>query len=247
MTNILSDEYFNSVLQEYKSLNNYDLMKCINISVKEYFGAKRAFIVKDKIYIILLHNIQILEKNSIRTKQLKLLIEKNFQIINKFQELGIKQSFVRNNDVVFYAKKDLENEEFILFTIFFKKMELPNIKAIIYKDEIPEDEVFKNILTNDITPIALDVSSHQKHENIFIFKAEILNRAIILHELSLIFKEINNNLEKKISYKLTYINYKKAMITLKFNKKVSKVLLELIREKIKKKLFINFIISKERK
>lgn len=242
---IIKDDYFSSILEEYSQLSRYDLKRCINLSAAEYFNAKKAFIVKDKIYLILDKNIHVLNRNSIRVKDFKKFVKKNFELLVKINEIGIdKRSIKLNSDVVLYGKKDFENDDFILLSIYYKKQIVDGLKAIIYKDELNYAKNTPMIADKDIIAICLDFSMVKKHDEVFILKGNIYNRSIVNHELSLAFSKINQKLEKKIYYELTYINYKKAIITIKLNRAISRKILNLLKYRIKAKLFASVAIAR---
>lgn len=243
---IFSQDYYDSLLSEFPQLTIYDLKRCIDISVTEYFVAKHAFIVQDKIYVILNDSIQELQKNSIRTKPLRQIMRKNFRLIDILKKSDIEPRFIKDNNIVLYGKIDALNKEFVLFSLYFNKKTIPKIKMISYKNNTNTIQ-FNNLSKENIYPVQIDIKDLQSIEDIFIFNGYIMNRNIVIHHLSLIFKKINKSLNKKTNRKLFYtiegVDYNKNIIRLKLNKQIGYILLNFIKEKVKEKLHLDAIFS----
>jgi len=247
MMEILPSDYYDSILSEYPSMSMSDLKNCVDISITQYFSCEHAFIVNDFIYTINNKNIHTLERKHVRTKELKVLIERNFHLMQKLRSTNISPQYLKDNNLVLYAKKDLENEDFLLYSLFFKKKNIEGIKAIIYKNDLISMKYAQALFDKEVSSITLNLNNINRHEGIFIIGAELLNRNIIIHELSLIFSSINKKMEKKISYKLIYFNNNEATITLNIGRKIESTMLSFIGQRVQLKLGMRMIVSKKGK
>lgn len=233
MREILDYKFIQNILEEYEELNIYDLKKCINISLTEYFHAKEAFFVRDKIYIKLQNNFQVMARNTISRNRLKELVRKNFVLLNALKTTMNKpQSVFQKQEVIFYGLLNTINDNFALYDVYFNSKKLENIKAIVHTSQNNE-KIEK--MKKEFTSITINPFSMKKIENIFVFDAEVLNESIIKHEIATIFKEINKNLTKKLKFKVKYIDYNKNKAIIQINKKILGKVVETLKSKFKEK------------
>lgn len=236
--------FYTSLLNEYPNLNEADLRYCIDISTTEYFSEKKAFMVKDRIYILQNSSIHRLDRNTFRATLLKPLVAKNFQLMNKVRSLKISPKFIKYRNIVFYGRKDFENDEFIIYSLFFNRELLPFTKVIIFKKDYLHVKNSILLLQRDIVPITIDIQEFKKDDDIFVFKGELMNENIVRHELSITVSKLNRELSKKLSYNLEVFNTKKAEVVIKFHKLINKQTQDFIKNRLQKKICLNTIFRK---
>jgi len=237
------ERYFKDIADEYVNITDTDLKFCINTSLREYFKAKKAFIVKDNIYIKIDKNFQILQKNAVQSKRFKKILQHNFLILSKIKQIkGISKNNLIHNEIVFSGVLSYQNDEFSLYDIYFKDEKIEDIKSILYHEKIVGSKK-KCLMERKKIALVLDFENIKLHENILIFETKIITKEIIIFELSKIFNYINKNLTKKISYKLISFNLIEDRITIKIYGKITKKLLESIKERIALKICMDLKLS----
>lgn len=239
--------FYAQLLEEYPNLNETNLRHCINISTTEYFSEKKAFMVRDYIYILQNKSIQKLDRNMFRASLLKPIVAKNFQLMNKIKSLGITPNYIRYRNVIFYARKDYENDDVLIYSLFFKRKLLPLMKVLIHKSDY---DIFKNredLFSKDITPMIINVEEFRKEDEVFVFTGELINESIIRHELANTINNLNSELSIRINYDLKRFNLKKATITVKLHKIINKNAMKYIKNRLLRKLCCDTVFVKFKK
>lgn len=234
MSSLLPEDYYNSILKEFPSMSIFDLRRCVDISIAHYYGAKRTVTIKDKIFVMRENTLQKIDRNRIRTKALKPIIKKNFHLMEKIKSMNISSGYIKNKKIVMYGIKDLENDSFVLYSIYFNRELFKEVKIIVYKDR--NYNFTEGIFKKNKTALTADTNNIKIHEDICILQGDVISREIVIHELSLLFSKINKNLKQNISYKLTRINFEKATISLFIKRKINAQMLMFIKTEIKRKL-----------
>jgi len=237
MKEIVNEDFIQNIINEYKNLNIYDINKCINISLTEYFNAKEAFFIKNKIFIKMNKNFQEMNLNAISQKRLENKVKKNLILLNSINNTNSrKKSIFQKGKTIFYGSIDTINEEFIMYSIYYNSKLLQNIKGILSMKNVKENSaIIKKNNNNKYLSITIDPFSINLFEGIYLFNVELINKDIVKHELSLIFKEINTNLKNLLKFDIKYFFDKKNIVIIKVNKKIIKELMQVIALKFENK------------
>lgn len=227
------------------SINNNEVMECINKALSKSYNYDRVVFNKDGSITGMkkVKNTNVIKHHNISKK-----IYKNFQnnIHNEFYQSSFKKIekqlsklIIKSNNIFFGKIVETNNESFKLALYDRNSTQLKNFYAIIQKKS---NSIFKNELYNKKyeeldTGLLIYIPKREKikiEEGRFFIKAIRKHETLVRYKINNIFKELNRVLENTYSYKKCFINLKKKTITFFTNIRFSEVAMNFINKELLK-------------